>query len=247
MAQLWARWIPGFSVIITTRLANLDDRGQWRLAVPAVSRLLDLGLSGPLLHDVAAQLAERDLHTAGVDDPGRDRPARRRLSYVVDHAAEWSSTALPELERTPLIEAGQYLASHADFTPQAVQLLLAAVQLGPDQGEQLPDQLSVICDLLADQPVTASRMADALAMRVGSDKRAGPDAIRAWAASLELDGGLCAGLFAVALATYGGRLGWPAIWRAQVQRLRAHHLPDVRTAALAIHLAAELELDCWNV
>jgi len=49
-------------------------------------------------------------------------------------------------------------------------------------------------------------------MRVADDKHADPDAVHTAAASLEDDGRLCAGLFAVALARYGAKLGWPAAW-----------------------------------
>ncbi len=60
-----------------------------------------------------------------------------------------------------------------------------------------------------------------------------------FATLLENDPRLCAGLFAVALARQGVKLGWPATWQALIRRLRGHPLPDVRAAALEITMAPE--------
>jgi hypothetical protein len=108
-----------------------------------------------------------------------------------------------------------------------------------EQGQRLGRELAEICDLLHDHPATASQIAQAVAMRVADDKHAGPDAVHTAAASLEDDGRLCAGLFAVALARYGAKLGWPAAWQALIRSLRNHHVPDVRAAALEIVMAPE--------
>jgi len=180
----------------------------------------------------------------GTQDPGpdRDRPARQRLQAVVEYATRWAASADPNLDRSPLADAGRQLSGHPDGALLAVRLLIAAVPLDGAEGGQLAGQLTEICDLVADQPVATTRVADALARRMSAalgERRMQPQTLRAAAAILERDGRLGAGLFSVALAMYGARLGWPAQWREQILRLRAHQLPDVRTAALSVVLAKE--------
>jgi hypothetical protein len=235
----WAPWIPGPTTLVTAKLTDLDDRSRWRLALPALAALLEAGQSGSLLRDVTSRLADLDLAGPDRDDPGRDRPARQRLRAVVDRAARWADGAAPELDRTPLTDAGRDLSPRPDLLDAAAGLLLAAVRLGRDDARQLAGELTGICDLLVDHPVTASRMANALARRVAAEPGAPPGAIRTAAGLLGEDGRLSAGLFAVALARYGARLGWPAAWREEIRRLRAHSLAEVRTAALETVMAAE--------
>jgi hypothetical protein len=246
-APRWAQWIPEISAIAAARLTDLDDRRRWKDVAAALGTLLDTGLSGSLLPDVTDQLAALDIAaldiagggSAGGDDAGRDRAARQRLDLVVDLAAQWGSRAGPDLSRAPLIEAGRGLSRQPDLTLAAGTLLLGGLQLHRADGQELTDGLTEISDLLPDQPVAASRIADVLVQRVARDRPADPDTIRAAVALLERDGRLSAGLFAVALAGYGSRLGWPGAWRTQVRRLRAHPMPDVRTAALAVVMASE--------
>ena len=66
-----------------------------------------------------------------------------------------------------------------------------------------------------------------------------PDAGNILRSAWNQQGQLCAGLFAVALARYGAKLGWPTAWQALIRSLRNHHVPDVRAAALEIVMAPE--------
>jgi hypothetical protein len=248
----WVHWAPDVGVAVTTRLTDLDERSLWELALPALTALLSTGRSGSVLAEVTGELAALDRATADDDDPGRDRPARQRLQLAVTRATEWSREADPGLDRAALAGAGRQLAVQPDMTPPGAQLLLAAVQLDRGDADQLTARLTEICDLVDDQPVTAGRIAAELAERVrrpagdgqrggpgttGDGWRAEPGTIRAAAARLADDGRLSAGLLAVALAGRGAGLGWPAPWRAQIRQLRAHRVPDVRTAALAVVMA----------
>ncbi|WBP86137.1 hypothetical protein [Kitasatospora cathayae] len=52
---------------------------------------------------------------------------------------------------------------------------------------------------------------------------------------LVAEDGLAPGLFAVALATAGAPLGWPAAWQELLHALRRDPRPDVRDAALAVY------------
>jgi hypothetical protein len=135
----------------------------------------------------------------------------------------------------PLADAGRALARQPDMTMPASRLLLAATQLD----DQLIDHLTKVCVLVAEQPMAATHLAGAFTHRVATDSHADPDTVHSAAAHLERDGGLAAGPFAVALTSYGQRIGWPAEWRNQLRRLRQHPLADVRTTALAIVTAAE--------
>ena len=205
----WVNWTPEITALVATRLTDFDDRTLWRLTVPPLIALLGTGRSGSALREVTGRLAGYDGATADSGKPGRDRPARQRLSLVVEEAVMWARKADPDLDRAPLAEAGRDLCGQADFARQAATLLVSAVHLQRDQGQQLAAELAEVCDLLEDKPATATRIAQALAFRVADEKRADPDVICAAAASLADDGRLCAGLFAVALARYGARFGWP--------------------------------------
>jgi len=206
----------------------------------ALIALLNAGLSGSLLQEIAGQLVRLDLAGSGTDEPGRDRPARQRLRIVVEQASRWAIAADPDRDITPLTAAGRYLAGQADLTLAAATLNLAAVRF-TDSGAQhlLSDQLLDVCGLLEDHPVTAAHLADAVTRRLSSDKRADPEMILPAAEALSEHGTLSTGLLAVALATYGAQLGWPDPWRAQIRELRKHPHPDVRAAGLATVTAAE--------
>lgn len=239
--QQWAVWAPHTAAFITARLTDLDDRILWPLAVPPLFALLDAGRSGAMLGDVTGRLANLDHDMADADEPGRDRPARQRLRYVIEQITTWvrRPDLDPEMDRAPLADAGRHLAMRTDFTREAATLLIAATRLGPGHGQQLSGELSEICDLLEGRPATADRVAQVVASHVANDGRADPETLYTAVVALGGDSRLCAGLFAAALARQGAGLGWPAPWRARVRGLRGHPLPDVRAAALEIIMAPE--------
>jgi hypothetical protein len=237
----WAAWSPETGTLITAQLTDLDDRVLWRLAVPPLISLLAAGQPGPVLRDLTSQLTGLDRATAGTSQPGRDRPARQRLSYITQQITSWARRGDldPDLDRGPLADAGRRLARIAGFTGQGAALLIAATHLQRGMGQQLTKELTEICDLLQDQPATAARTAQALAFQVADQKNTDLDTLHQAATALENDPRLCAGLFTVALARHGVKLGWPATWQDQIRRLRNHPLPDVSTAALDIVMAPE--------
>ncbi|WP_253916506.1 hypothetical protein [Streptomyces sp. MNP-20] len=131
--------------------------------------------------------------------------------------------------------AGELLTSYEDFRPQAVRLLVAAVEVG---GARVGPDLERVAELHEGRPVLAGATARALAERL-----AGVDASLAGAALLPVARALAEGpgtarpLFAVSLAqTLGSRTGWPTPWRDLLATLRHHALPDTRDAALAVTL-----------
>lgn len=237
----WTAWTPDLAALITAQLTNLEDRVLWRLAVPPLLALLRTGQPGPVLREVTGKLADLDHTMADPDEPGRDRPARQRLTYLIHQVETWGRRPGldPDLDRTPLADAGRHLARKPDFTWQATALLVAATSIHHGKGQQLASQLTEICDLLQDRDAAAARTAQAIAFHVADDTRADPHTLYTAAKTLENDHRLCAGLITVAQTRQGVKLGWPATWQALIRRLRVHHLPDVRAAALDIAIAPE--------
>jgi hypothetical protein len=235
----WAAWTPEAAALITGQLADLEDRVTWRLAVPTLLALLNTSQPGPLLGDITARLAGLDQAIAGADEPGRDRPARQRLTFLIQQVESWGRRSDTHLDRTPLADAGRNLATMPDFTRQAVALLIGATSIHQGAGQRLASQLTEICDLLQHQDAAAAQAAKGVAFHVADNTRADLDALYTAATTLENDHRPCAGLFAAALARQGVKLGWPADWQALIHRLRAHPVPDVRAAALDIVMAPE--------
>jgi hypothetical protein len=237
----WAAWTPDAPALIAAKLADLEDRVIWQLAVPPLLALLETGESGQVLRDITGRLASLDQAMVGTDEPGRDRPARQRLNFLVQQVQSWGrrSNLGSHPDLTPLADAGRHLAGTPDFTWQAVALLIAATSIRQGEGQLLAGQLTEICDLLAHRDALAAAAAKGVAFHVADGTRADPDALYTAASTLENDHRLCAGLFAVALAGQGVKVSWPAAWQALIRRLRTHPIPDVRAAALDVVMAPE--------
>jgi hypothetical protein len=244
----WVPWVPEAGPMAVAQLTDLDDRTLWRLAPSVLTALLRSGGAGTALRQAVGDLADLDQGEAGrygpgdPGDPGRDRPARQRLARVADATASWARLAEPDADRAPVLDAARHLAARPGFTPYAVQMMLATARFGdtgPAAQQHLAETIEEACGLLADQQVTAGRLATQLAGRAARDERADPGALYAAATQLGRGGGLAQGLFAVALAGHGSRLGWPPEWRALVHELRRHAQSDVRTVALDVILAEE--------
>jgi hypothetical protein len=231
----WLAWAPDAGAMVTTRITDLPDIARWRLGLPVMRAMLAAGRAGPVLGQTVSRLAELDRADDG-SDPLRDRPARQRLTRVIDAAAEWAAGAPLDLDRSPLADAAHALVGQSDMTIPAARLLLAAVRFD----DRPTGSLGEICSLVASEPVAATYLAGQLMRRVAEDTWADPEFILAAAVELGQDGGLAAGLLAAALTSYGHRLGWPEEWRSQLRRLRGHELADVRMVALEIVMAAEL-------
>lgn len=233
-AEAWAGWLPDIGALTAGQITDLDDQVLWGLAVRALLPLVVTGQPGAVLGDIMARLADLDQDMSGIDDPGRDRPARRRLDSIVKSA---DMQALTQRRLRPaLAEAGRRLAARADCTRQAATLLVSAMDPGPGHGQHLAVELTEVCDLLDGAPATAAQVAQVLARHVNNG-RGDMDTLYTAITALASDLRLSAGLLATSLAAQGGGFGWPAPWRAQVRGLRAHPLPDVRAAALEIDMS----------
>jgi hypothetical protein len=227
----WSSWTPDLTGDALGRLTDVTGTLVWPAVVPTVVAQVDAGYG--LLPEVLLGLATVDAEDPTRDDPARDRPARRRLDELVRQLTSWAGRN-PVRDLGALRVAGQRLTERAEFVPQAMALLLAAVQL--TETEPVTAELAAICDLLPDRPITAAALADRLAERATAGD---PGVVLAAARSLAARADLAGGLFARALVSAGRDHGWPAEWRALVADLRRSPQPDVRATALALATADE--------
>ncbi|GHC74130.1 hypothetical protein [Streptomyces flavofungini] len=159
----------------------------------------------------------------------RDLPARRRVEFVVAHLAGLrGSTARAVCRR-----AGEVLAAHDGFVPQAARLLTAALDLAAAESDGTAAAVVRLAALHRDRPALTPATCRALATRVEATP---PDAVLVpLARTLASAETPAAALFAVTLtAVQGTRTAWPHEWRTLLHALRRHPTPDVRDAALAV-------------
>jgi hypothetical protein len=230
----WAQWTEDPTGEIVTRLTDLDDRSVWRSVVPAIVALLESG--SPALREGLKQLADLDARDPTRSDPERDRPARRRLELLVASVTQWSTTAGPDADRSALADAGRALAGRAAFVPQAAMLLGAAAVATAYTAAPaaMADSFDEVAELLAEQPIAASLVADGLSAAVADNTAINPSVVLSAAALLATHPDVPRGLFALALLAAGRSLGWPEPWRVVLRSLREHAAADVRTRALAL-------------
>ncbi|MCI3934123.1 hypothetical protein [Streptomyces sp. AN091965] len=221
----WAPWSAGVAEVLGAACADLErGRAVWQAAADGLVTAAVTAVGGDeALCRALASLA------AVPGDAGLG--ARRRVEHVVARLVVRQGTAGRSVAR----RAGELLTAYEDFRPQAVGLLVAAVEVG---GAAVGPALERVAELHEGRPVLAGATARALAERL-----AGVDASLAGAALLPVARALAAGhgparpLFAVSLAqTLGSRTGWPPPWRDLLTALRRHALPDTRDAALAVPL-----------
>lgn len=228
----WAQWLSDPATGIMTRLTDLDDRTVWRAVIIPIVALVDADLRGSVLAEALTALATVDAADPTREDPQRDRPARRRLDELVQQIIQWARQSSPARDRTALRDGGRALARHDDFAVQAARLLVHA-------SDVTASDLAELCDLLADRPAGAAKVAAELRDRLVQDQRIPEAALLSTAAQLRNRGDLAGGLFAAAIAQCGARYGWSDEWRSLVTQLREHPVPDARTAALDLVMAQE--------
>ncbi|MEV0226066.1 hypothetical protein [Streptomyces sp. NPDC050704] len=181
-------------------------------------------------------------HPVGVlPDAGeqRDRPARRRVEYLVERLGQ-QARGRSGLIRPAALAAGELLARYDDFVPQAAALTVRHLDLDaePAEVDAALDRLAVLTD---GRPALTGRIARELSVRMSRQPYEGnADALLATARRLTEHGGFAEGLLAAALTeAIGTRTGWSAAWREQLRALRRHRAPDVRDMALARATAYE--------
>ncbi|MET8627602.1 hypothetical protein ABZW30_28285 [Kitasatospora sp. NPDC004669] len=245
----WSPWYPEAEALLVAGTVDLANRASWRAAAAGLAALATAG-TGRRLTEALAQLVAIETEAADStehgDGPGldaaadRDRPARQRIDLLVARLSAGMADRPSAAARAAADASAELLSEAADFTPHAIRLRTATLDL-----DALHDDLLVGLDQLAslhrDRPVLAARTAEALRSRLNTPRRPGdPAALLSVVHRLAAHGGCAHGLFAVGLThALGPRTGWPPQWRALLRTLRQHPQADVREAALAVRTAVE--------
>lgn len=223
----WAPWSPDAASVLAHVVADLGRRATWQVAARGlVTAAATAPRGGEALCGALAALAEADVPASR----DRDLPARRRIEYVAQTLGGEG-----EVYRTAALRAGELLAGHGDYVPQAAEVLAGAVALDAGPTE-VAAALARLARLHEGRPALAVRTASTLGARLSGTEPTGESApLLAVARSLAGDGGHAAGLFAVAaVESLGERTDWAAPCRDLLSSLRAHGVPDVRDAALSV-------------
>ncbi|MDG9722517.1 hypothetical protein [Streptomyces sp. DH41] len=226
----WTPWSAEAPGVLAGAVTDLAHRGSWHSAANA---LISAASSAP--HGLTGLLeALRTLAGTASDDDSdaderRDRPARRRVEFLV--ARLGATFARSETAVRPAgLAAADLLGGYEAYAAQAA--VLAATHLDLTAVPPRLDRLTAMTG--AGRPALAVRVADELRGRLERREQPGDAAVlRAEAVALARHGGHAEGLLAVAVTgALGSREEWPAPWRELLRTLRRHPVPDVRDAAL---------------
>lgn len=238
----WSPWAPGEVARVHEAVRDLTVRKGWKDAAEAAQGLVQDGVAYDeflATMDVLADAARAEEGGAADAGADRDRPALRRLLYLVKLTRAWArnrpDTAGPQVRRV-----AEHLADECGFAYEGVLLLAEAVPLHGDE-DTITEGLRGLAARCADRPVLAWRSGRRLRARVKSYMApVTPDELLAPVAGLTADGTPSSGILALALAAETGpETGWSAEWRDRIRRLRSHPDPDVRDIARAVATAVE--------
>ncbi|MFH8973657.1 hypothetical protein [Streptomyces sp. NPDC017890] len=226
----WTPWSAEAPAVLAGAVTDLANRGTWHSAANA---LISAAPGTP--HGLAGLLdALRTLAGTASDDDSdaearRDRPARRRVEFLVARLGAASSRSEAAV-RPAGLAAAELLAEYEAYAAQAA--VLAATHLDLTAVPPCLDRVTALAG--ADRPALAARVAGEVRGRLERWEQPGdPEALRVEAVALAEHGGHAEGLLAVAVtAALGSREQWPAPWRELLRALRRHPVPDVRDAAL---------------
>ncbi|NEC85896.1 hypothetical protein [Streptomyces sp. SID12501] len=228
----WTPWSPDAPAVLVRVTTDLDDRTNWHVAAKGLVTVAEGSPQGArwllealrILVEPPAADADADLDAG----QGRDRPARRRVEYIVSYLIQ-HGRPVAEAARPAALAASDLLAGYDAHVPQAATL--AAYYLDLDARQPRLEQLAA---LTAGRPALAVRTAGELGERLARrDQEGDPGALLAEVRRLTAHGGHAEGLLAVAVTgALGGRTDWAAPWREELTALRRHPVADVRDAAL---------------
>lgn len=229
----WARYSPDGVAAIARAVLDPADPVGWREAADALHTFTTDGVAPETYLDVITTLIVSDgAPDAPNAEPEQDRPARRRLTVLLDQARAWAVRA--PAESAPVLRPVR--AALAGVPELRIEAATLTASVLPLSGDAVGAGFADLVELCAGRALPAIRAAGVLRDRLG---RAGApiDATALTAAARELAAcpAPAAGLFGCELArALGVRAGWPAEWRALLRELRAHPDPDVRESALAV-------------
>ncbi|NGO14509.1 hypothetical protein G5C60_44700 [Streptomyces sp. HC44] len=225
----WAPWYPDAPAVLAHAVTNLADRTSWYAAAKGLVTTAAGSAQGARgLRGALYTLAEfpDDNDTDG--EERRDRPARRRIEYLVACLAEHARSAAGSV-RPAALAAVELLAQYDAYVAQAAAV--AACHLDLDAESPGFDRLAA---LSAGRPALAARTAREIGERLERRAQEGdPEVLLSEVRRLTAHGGSAEGLLAVSVTgALGSRTGWAAPWREQLRALRRHPVADVRDAAL---------------
>lgn len=228
----WAQYSKNAPGVIATAFSDMvRPRSVWNAAGNALAAVSKLKLGTAALCSALETLVAHgpEDEDEGEDVSDEDRPAYRRIEYVV---TDLQNRKGPEYRSATRVVSA-LLAQYPDHVRLAAALLLSNVDFRASASDTaaLLLEVSLLC---SDRPVLASHLAENL--QSYTRVTYGADLINL-VNGLAEHGSLALGLFAVAIARKeGSNLGWPAKWKAVVRLLRKHEVLDVRDAAAAVEM-----------
>ncbi|PXX63953.1 hypothetical protein DFR70_105135 [Nocardia tenerifensis] len=224
----WQRWAPADTGdMLVRRLADLGEAGLWR----QVARVL----VGSGFRAEVPSAVDRLLAAEDVVIPGRDLPARQRLSTLLGHLC--AAAGQSDEARATAVVVAERLAGETQWRRFAIDLLLTQIRWA-DPGSSVR-AIQQACGLARGALVVypAEQLRTQLA-RTGQMVEAA--AMTTVARELSTDVDSATALAALALiAQCGNHCGWTATWVELLARMRTHGQSNVRVAAHEIFTVAE--------
>ncbi|MFG1795407.1 hypothetical protein [Nocardia sp. NPDC049149] len=227
----WFPWAPeDTGDLLVRRLADLGEVGLWQQAARV------LVASGYREHVPAA--VDRLLAAEGVDLPGRDLPARQRLSALLTGVGGLGVAArLSEEARTIAVAVAERLGTDPAWRRLAIELFLAQIRWA--DGASSVRSIQRACELgrgaLVNYPAEQLRTQLTRTLRMVES-----DTMAAVARELSVSVDVATGLATVALISQcGSHFGWTPTWVDLLARMRTHGRSDVRVAAHEVFTVAE--------
>ncbi|WP_194814522.1 hypothetical protein [Nocardia sp. XZ_19_385] len=229
----WSRWSPPETTDeLVRRVCDLSELGVWRASGQTLVSLATVTDDPSALLTAVRQLLAASDFTL----PGRDLPARQRLSALVSQlsgAAQWSAAG-----RNAAVAVAAELGAEPLWRQSGIDLYLAGIRWDEPEStiESLRRAGALADGVLVCHP--ARQLERALL----------PGTLRTTAAATMLDiaqaladsSDLATAYSAVSLISMCGKhFGWSPTWTELLLRMRAHNKIDIRAAASAEFMVAE--------
>ncbi|MFC9896139.1 hypothetical protein ACFVMC_20830 [Nocardia sp. NPDC127579] len=233
LLPLWSRWSPPEAgAQLARRICDLSELGVWRGAVAAlVAHTTTTGDVTALAEAVRQLLAAEDIEL-----PGRDLPARQRLSALVTQVQAVARRSAAG--RTAAMSIAVTLGTAPLWRQAAIDLHLAGIRWhAPESAIEAIRRAAELADgLLICRP--ARHLEQALS--TATLRASNPATMWTIANELSSHVDLPTAYAAVTLITLcGNHFGWTEPWVELLRRMRAHDKIDIRAAASAEFTIAE--------
>ncbi|MEV6554849.1 hypothetical protein AB0M22_03945 [Nocardia sp. NPDC051756] len=224
----WQRWAPADTGdMLVRRLADLGEAGLWRQS----ARVL---VGGAFRAEVPAAV-DRLLAAEDIVIPGRDLPARQRLSSLLESLEQAAGRS--ESARATAVAVAERLSGETQWRRFAIDLLLAQIRWADTASSVRAIQQA--CGLARGAMVVYP--AEQLRIRLArTGQMVDADTMTTVARDLSTDVDSATALAALALiAQCGNHFGWTPTWVELLARMRTHGQSNVRVMAHEIFTVAE--------